>query len=86
MKLVAPALEAESEPLDHQGRPNIFVFFSELSLNAGVYVLMEDLEKKFFFFSSVAQSCPTLCDPMEGSTPGLPVPHQLPEFTQTYVH
>ena len=37
-------------------------------------------------FSSVAQSCPTLCDPMNCSTPGLPVHHQLPEFTQTYVH
>ena len=37
-------------------------------------------------FSSVAQSCPTLCDPMNRSTPGLPVPHQLPEFTQTHIH
>ena len=36
--------------------------------------------------SSVAQSCPTLCDPMNRSTPGLPVHHQLPEFTQTHVH
>jgi len=35
---------------------------------------------------SVAQSCPTLCDPMNRSTPGLPVHHQLPEFTQTHVH
>ena len=37
-------------------------------------------------FSSVAQSCPTLCDPMNRSTPGLHVHHQLPEFTQTHVH
>ena len=37
-------------------------------------------------FSSVAQSCPTLCDPMNHSTPGLPVHHQLPEFTQIHVH
>ena len=37
-------------------------------------------------FSSVAQSCPTLCDPMNRSMPGLPVHHQLLEFTQTYVH
>ena len=36
--------------------------------------------------SSVAQSCLTLCDPMDCSTPGLPVHHQLPEFTQTHVH
>ena len=40
----------------------------------------------FIQFSSVAQSCPTLCDPMNRSTPGLPVHHQLPEFTQTQVH
>ena len=37
-------------------------------------------------FSSVAQSCPTLCDPMNCSTPGLPVYHHLLEFTQTHVH
>ena len=37
-------------------------------------------------FSSVAQSCPTLCDPMNHSTPGLSVHQQLPEFTQTHVH
>ena len=37
-------------------------------------------------FSSVAQSCPTLCDPMNCSTPGLPVHHQLLESTQTHVH
>ena len=37
-------------------------------------------------FSSVAQLCPSLCDPMNRSTPGLPVHHQLPEFTQTHVH
>ena len=37
-------------------------------------------------FSSVTQSCPTLCDPMGYSTPGLPVHHQLLEFTQTHVH
>ena len=37
-------------------------------------------------FSSVAQACPTLCDPMNRSTPGLPVHHHLLEFTQTHVH
>ena len=40
----------------------------------------------YSLFSSVTQSCPTLCDPMNGSTPGLPVHHQLPESTQTHVH
>ena len=37
-------------------------------------------------FSSVAQLCPTLCNPMNRHTPGLPVHHQLPEFTQTHIH
>ena len=37
-------------------------------------------------FSSISQSCPTLCDPMDFSMPGLPVHQQLPEFTQTHVH
>ena len=37
-------------------------------------------------FSSATQSCPALCDPMKRSTPGLPVHHQLPEFTQTHIH
>ena len=43
-------------------------------------------EKPSVQFSLVAQSCPTLCDPMDWSMPGLLVHHQLPEFTQTYVH
>ena len=37
-------------------------------------------------FSSVTQACPTLCDPMNHRTPGLPVHHQLPKFTQTHIH
>ena len=40
----------------------------------------------WYQFSSVAQSCPTLCDPMNHSTPGVPVHYQLLEFTQTHVH
>ena len=42
--------------------------------------------KPGFMFSSVTQSYLTLCDPMDCTTPGLPVHHQLPEFTQTHVH
>ena len=37
-------------------------------------------------FSSAVQSCPTLCDPMNRSSPDLPVHHQFPEFTQTHIH
>ena len=43
-------------------------------------------KKRIVHFSSVAQMCPTLCDPMNRSVPGLPVHHQLLEFTQTHVH
>ena len=49
----------------------------------------ENLQKirfRHIQFSSVVQSCLTLCNPMNRSTPGLPVHHQLPEFTQTHVH
>ena len=52
-----------------------------------VYVVsLSPQNKPISQFSSVTQSCPTLCDPMNCSTPGLPVHHQLPEFTQTHVH
>ena len=52
-----------------------------------MYILLQFLPKACLsHFSSVAQSCPTLCDPMNCSTPGLPVYHQLPEFTQIHVH
>ena len=51
-----------------------------------VYIYMTQLYIYMYQFSSVAQWCPTLCDPMDCSTPGLPVYHQLPEFTQTHVH
>ena len=54
----------------------------------GTYIVKKYKRKKYLQnqFSSVAQSCPTLCDPMNRSTPGLPVHHQLPESTQTHVH
>ena len=55
----------------------IFVFWM---LNCVVIFLSYSVQ-----FSSVVQSCPTLCDPMDHSTPGLPVHHQLPEFTQIHV-
>ena len=45
-----------------------------------------ELYKNNVIFSSVAQSCPILCDHMNRSTPGLPVHYQLPEFTQTHMH
>ena len=65
----------------HFSKAFMFLFsfnFSSLTLKS--------LVMDFFQFSSVAQSCPAFCDPMNHSTPGLPVHHQLPEFTQTHVH
>ena len=61
------------------GRLNIIAL--GIDLGAGCYRL-----SGLHQFSLVTQSCPTLCDPMNCSTPGLPVHHQLPEFTQTHVH
>ena len=59
-----------------------------LSLNRWSFVLFQKLWVQFSSvqFSSVAQSCLTLCDPVNNSTPGLPVHHQLLEFTQTHVY
>ena len=51
-----------------------------------VQVYFQKSDNSSVQFSSVAQSCPTLCDPINFSTPGLPVHHQLLEFTQTQVH
>ena len=60
------------------------VLYIPTSLNYSFHILV--LFPHSQSVSSVAQSCPTLCDPMNRSIPGLPVHHQLPEFTQTHVH
>ena len=66
----------------HQGHTTVGIQYSWecifIVLLAGLFLSVH--------FSSVTQSCPILCDPMNRSTPGLPVHHQLPEFTQTHVH
>ena len=59
---------------------------TQLSLWSSSHIHTWLLEKPSVQFSSVTQMCPTLCDPMNRSTPGLPVHHQLPEVTQTHVH
>ena len=68
-----------------------FFFYLFNAIEFISYYLCSTLDSLAFWlifsqFSSVAQSCPTLCDPMNCSTSGLPVHHQLPEFTQTHVH
>ena len=64
-----------------QGEKNGKVVFIVLYMQYTVQIIILSVQ-----FSSVTQSCPTLCDPMNCSTPGLPLHHQLPEFTQTHVH
>ena len=59
--------------------------FSISSCSYNLYVFFREMPTSVQF-SSVAQLCLTLCDPMNHSTPGLPVHHQLPEFTQSHVH
>ena len=51
-----------------------------------IFINLTNLDMSSVQFSSVAQSCPTICDPMNRSTPGLPVHHQLLESTQTHAH
>ena len=55
--------------------------WSQMKLNKSTIIPHQSVQ-----FNSVTQSCPTLCDPMNHSTPGLPVHHQLPESSQTHVH
>ena len=64
------------------------LFRSTLSLGQAEENAEEKLNETFrsVHFSSVARSCPTLCDPMNRTTPGLPVHHHLPEFTHIQVH
>ena len=68
------------KPLKRKSSPQIGIIFLSLALLFGYYTPLSSVQ-----FISVAQSCSTICDPMNHSTPGLPVRHQLPESTQTHV-
>ena len=71
------------------GPDAMILVFWMLSFKPAFSLYFFTLIKKFFSsvqFSSVAQSCLSLCDPMNPSTPGLPVHHHLLEFTQTHAH
>ena len=67
--------------LNYSGRTGSIKIIRKTQNTLGCSPLDQDIQ-----FSSVAQSCTTLCDPMDWGMPGLPVHHQLPEFTQTHVH
>ena len=58
----------------------LIMIYMYIYIRVGIYMYT------YVYISSVAQSCPTLCDPMNCSMPGLPVHHQLQDFTQTHVH
>ena len=72
------ALQVDSLPFDPPG--------NDVEYTIKAPSLMKLIQFSSFQFSSVAQSCPKGCDPMNRSTPGFPVHHQLPEFTQTHAH
>ena len=74
--------------LRHAMMQRVAALPQRLVKRAPMLVLRDEILYHFntFQFSSVAQSHPTLCNPMNRSTPGLPVHHHLPEFTQTRVH
>ena len=63
-----------------------FFIFSFLAFCSFIISILVSIAIYFNQFSSVTQSCTTLCNPMDGSTPDFPVHHQLPELTQTHVH
>ena len=75
-KLVVPSVGS----MIHVGLPVKTPFFPQLPQ------ITHQWNCEMYQFSSVAQSCPALCDPMDCSTPGFPVHHQLLELAQTHVH
>ena len=62
-------------------QPSSPAILSSFSMSVSLFLFCKPVQ-----FSSITQSCPTLCDPMDCSALGLPVHHQLSEFTQTHVH
>ena len=73
-------MEEDSELMSSRGHAESSAIYKTISSKK------QNKRKLVVQFSSVAESCPTLCDPMSHKMPGLPVPHQLPESTQTHVH
>ena len=84
IKPISPVLQGEFLITGPPGKICYNIFNDLLLITKGK--VKSKVTWTFSQFSSVAQSCPTICDSMNRSTPGLPVHHQLPGFTQTYVH
>ena len=86
---LSPCPRAGTSPAGTQGgmEEGIRGSFCDPSLSTSLLAVLSALGlSRWVQFSLVTQSCPTLCDPMNCSTSGLPIYHQLPEFTQTHVH
>ena len=69
-----------------QRASQVTLVVKKLPANAGERSITKKMKILFYHFSSVPQLCPTLCDPMDCSTPDFPVHHQLLELAQTHVH
>ena len=82
--LTIPINDYTTNPSKHNNCTQIFL--QRLIFISLWFLVVTLLNTMIVQFSSVTQSCPTLCNPMNRSTPGLPVHHQLPEFTQSHVH
>ena len=91
-RLLCPSSTGETlvPPKEATEKYHRTTFLINIDANTSKQILANKIEQYVkgyhYQFSSVAQSCSNLCDPMNCSTPGLPVQHQLPEFTQTHVH
>ena len=84
---VPPLRSPSKEIILHFHKENSTLYNKALTWDSlNVYQLGTGSKSCSVQYGSVTQSCLTLCDPMDCSTPGLPVHHQLPEFTQTHVH
>ena len=82
---LAPTLQVQHQPLGLLWKATTLEIFPKAPTNSIAQThFYGRYHKPTVQFSSVAQSYPTLCDPVNHSTPGLPVHHQLPEFTQTH--
>ena len=89
-----PRLVQHTERSSVTQNPSLFMLFHPWCMTLVLILIrlllliliLQQLQASLHFSHSLAQSCPTLCDPMDRSTPGLPVHQQFPESTQTHVH
>ena len=83
---ICPAPSSHTLPAPSSCHTRLWAQFLSPPISLSMWDFVPRISVATVQLSSVTQSCPTLCNPMDCSTPGLPVHHQLPEFTQTHVH